>query len=196
MDADMAGISDLSEISSKAPLGHTGIQCPTAIDGNRLEAKAILKPGQLHGAQSLLNNTPMDFRSDSQEEHFGWGVCEDSSAQVGCAGKYPTASCVLYHGHPSAWRREMFDPRGDVVAINLVSKCVFWRVIWLRWLSHFLCRCAVGISGDIFTFHNFWYRWHLDISMLPSSNFAWSFFNAQNSLQRGDALQHQHLGST
>ena len=71
MDADMAGISDLSEISSKAPLGHTGIQCPTAIDGNRLEAKAILKPGQLHGAQSLLNNTPMDFRSDSQEEHFG-----------------------------------------------------------------------------------------------------------------------------
>jgi len=42
MDADMAGISDLSEISSKA--------------------KAILKPGQLHGAQSLLNNTPMDFR--------------------------------------------------------------------------------------------------------------------------------------
>ena len=25
MDADMAGISDLSEISSKAPFGHTGI---------------------------------------------------------------------------------------------------------------------------------------------------------------------------
>ena len=47
MDADMAGISDLSEISSKAPFGHTGIQCPTAIDGNRLEAKAILKPGPI-----------------------------------------------------------------------------------------------------------------------------------------------------
>jgi len=26
------------------------------------EAKHVLKPGQLHGAQSLLNNTPMDFR--------------------------------------------------------------------------------------------------------------------------------------
>jgi len=36
-------------------------------------------------------------------------------------------------------------------------------------LSHFLCRCAVGISGDILTFHNFWCRWHLDISIPPSS---------------------------
>eukprot|EP00438_Fugacium_kawagutii_P031330 Skav215354 [mRNA] locus=scaffold1391:452301:461026:- [translate_table: standard] len=52
MDADTAGIHDVAEITSKAVLE---------------AAKFILKPGQLHGAQSLLHNTPMDFRLVSLE---------------------------------------------------------------------------------------------------------------------------------
>lgn len=42
MDPETAGLNDLAEIVARA--------------------KHVLKPGQLHGAQSLLNNTPMDFR--------------------------------------------------------------------------------------------------------------------------------------
>lgn len=42
MDPESAGLNDLAEIVARA--------------------KHVLKPGQLHGAQSLLNNTPMDFR--------------------------------------------------------------------------------------------------------------------------------------
>lgn len=54
--------------------GVKSVQCPNAMfpafgwafwkaSFHRMtEAKHVLKPGQLHGAQSLLNNTPMDFR--------------------------------------------------------------------------------------------------------------------------------------
>lgn len=61
---------------------------PTKPLSERLcQAKFILKPGQLHGAQSLLHNTPMEFRCQRAREmaEAGWLFC-----LINFAGGYAT----------------------------------------------------------------------------------------------------------